>query len=222
MTWDNATPAEIAGTTTVVFGLLATLWGLWDAVGDLRFLHANKLNGQRVLVARGNLRNEAVRAVMLLMFSGVGGLALVTPPGPEIVAEPREALLDALSGAGFMLAGTLLTFSSVVDRLDRRKLIRETEVALAEAALSDQMDTLNTSMQDVTAHLAEADLHDQMDTLSASVQDVAAHIAAAEQRAELAVTLAADHITRIDATGTDTNIRVKRVEDALAAGDATP
>lgn len=171
MTTESASVPEIVWTLVTLIGFGVTLWGLWDAVGDLDYVRQHGLNGTRKLVAWSNVRAEAVGAAVLGLFASVGVVALFTPPRPDSGAAGLPAFYPLYVAAAASLAAVLLVLQSLLNRRDRTLVIA---FALVEPNVETQIHDLTVS--------------------------VAAH----------------------GATGVDTNIRVRRIEDAAATEDKLP
>jgi hypothetical protein len=108
-------------------GLAVTLVGLRDALGDLAYLEQAKLNGARRLIARGNVRLEAIRSAILALFAAIGVAALF------LGHDGNAALIGAITAA-LIVASALLVASSILDRRDRAALIKRALLTSTVAA----------------------------------------------------------------------------------------
>lgn len=141
----TASPWEVLWTTVATIGLLVTLWGLWDAWGDLRYLQTHRLNGVRLLVAWSNVRSEIVRCAVLLMFTVVGGAGIILP----LPYFTDTAVLT------FVASSALLVGGSLWDRYDRTRLVGG--AMLPAPSVQQQLDSLDERATDIqeTVHRLE-------------------------------------------------------------------
>jgi hypothetical protein len=116
---ETASVLELAWTSLGVTGLVASVWSLADAYGDRAALRVAALNGPRELVARTNIRNDALRALMQSIIIMIGIIALVAPNPPP---HPLT-LSEVLFAGGLMTIAVVLAGLSLWDRRDRRRLI---------------------------------------------------------------------------------------------------
>lgn len=126
-----AAHALLAGIRTLSLGeevwLAVGVWGLTlaqrnlvAAVGDLRFVGRRRLNGGRRIVARNNVRREAVKVAKCLCLIGVGLVAASRPPAALVPHSPPTALLAPL----LIIAVELLIVSDTYfDRRERVALL---------------------------------------------------------------------------------------------------
>jgi hypothetical protein len=114
----RAAPAEVLWTLLAIVGLALNILAVVDAQRDLALLRARLANGARELVARNHRRNALVRGGVKFGFGAVGLLYMGTlPPIRRSTAFPGLVVL-------FLVVISILTWSDLVDRADRRKLLR--------------------------------------------------------------------------------------------------
>jgi hypothetical protein len=101
---------ELLWSLGALVGLLVNLWLLRIAVSDMRRLHRANLNGPRTLVARGNRRNEVVRAML-------------TPNTVRPDTSLGISLFSLVLSLSALLMEGLMVWGSVRDLQERHKLI---------------------------------------------------------------------------------------------------
>ena len=113
----TATTPEIVWSVTVTIGVLVSLWALYDALWDLYAArhHAESETRRRVMVvARANVRREAVKLIIQILLLAVGVGAMLTMPG---------TLPQWFAPGVFITITVLLAVNSLIDRADRHRLL---------------------------------------------------------------------------------------------------
>lgn len=105
-------------TLIAVLGLCYSIPSFKDVRDDLRELKRLKINGDKLLMGRANVRNEFIRAAMLSVWglSGVGAAFL--PP------NPNQSTISQLLGYAFISIELLIVYGTYKDRSDRKTLLR--------------------------------------------------------------------------------------------------
>lgn len=103
---------ELAWTLVSLAGLLAAVWGVFDAWGDLRALEG-VANGRRI-IARGYLRAELIRVAIQAILLGLG-------IGPLLDPAPVRSSVFVLA---LMAVNVLLLANSVLAGIDRLRIRR--------------------------------------------------------------------------------------------------
>lgn len=116
----TASPLEVLWTLAALAGLGVGLWMLRDAQGDRRALRQAGLNGARLLVARGAIRWERIRAGKMALFALVGLLALTRPNAPQTLT-PQTLLYSALA----LYVPLANLYGSVQDRRERAQILAD-------------------------------------------------------------------------------------------------
>lgn len=129
MSIGTATLLEMFWTLTGLVGLLINLWALDDAIADLRWQDALpvpqhdaelRASRARVRIARGNVRDEALRAAIQLVFMLVGIVAMASAPVDPV--RPAPPLQWIVTGA-IVAAQVMLVTKSIEARRDRQWII---------------------------------------------------------------------------------------------------
>src|SRR5215207_7710294 len=90
-------PLELAGFAVSLLVAGVTIWTLRDALVDMTFLMAKKLNGPRKVVADMNVRQEWFRLAMAGIMVLATGASLGLPPPPPTLAAHPQALVFSLA-----------------------------------------------------------------------------------------------------------------------------
>lgn len=115
---NTISPLELLWTLAALAGLGVGLWMLRDAQGDRRALRQAGLNGARLLVARGAIRWERIRAGKMLLFVALGIAALTRPNAPT---TPQTLIYSLL--ALYVPLSNL--YGSVQDRRERAQILAD-------------------------------------------------------------------------------------------------
>lgn len=97
---------------SALIALGVSLMALGGALADYEYLRERKINGLRLLQATKNLRTQGTRAVVALLFLAIGALALIGSPLTGVVGR-----------WGLVAASVVMTAGSVMDWLDRRRMV---------------------------------------------------------------------------------------------------
>ena len=93
-----------------VGGATFAAWAVFDAALDLRLVTALGISDMRLAVARRNVRTQASRLILLLLWTGIGiGAAIKVPSG--------AIQWGLVAGAG------IVTADSIADRLSLQKAL---------------------------------------------------------------------------------------------------
>lgn len=111
---------EVLWTVVAIFGIGASSYVLWDAAGDYKAAKLAGLVGAPAITAKMNLRNEAIRMAVLVIFLLVGLAAMLIPNDPSAFTPPRVTVAIALTSAA-----CLLVWGSFADRRDRQTILAE-------------------------------------------------------------------------------------------------
>lgn len=114
---------EILWTVFAVIGVGFSLYNLFDVLTDMKVLSRSNMNGLRMLVARGNIRGEAVRLFILVFFCIMGFVFVTTPNAPETTVSVSSWIVRI--GAISINAATL--YNTVADRLLRHRIFNFAE-----------------------------------------------------------------------------------------------
>lgn len=124
----SATWLEIVWTTTGILGFAVCIWAHYDAVADWHWVQSRALDldpadddarrNQQAgeLIARGNVRDEALRAVIQALFVIIGIAAMTSSSGNAT----RSGVVVA---ACLITAQLILVTKSLLGRRDRRRVI---------------------------------------------------------------------------------------------------
>lgn len=113
----TASLLEVAWTALALVGVSVSALNGWDAIADLQLLKAQSRNGSALVIAKGIVRNEAIRLVTQSAFLTIGVIAMVL----------RN--VDPYSGSRFFLAALFiaaeagLVYASIADRRDAKYLL---------------------------------------------------------------------------------------------------
>lgn len=120
MSWGDATLPELLWTLVAIAGLVVSARSLDEAMLTRWELDVARANGARRIIARGNVRSEAMRLAIQAIYGLLGLLALVTPP-----ANPQTPVsgYSLLVSGGLILSSLLLNVKTVLAGRDRRRLI---------------------------------------------------------------------------------------------------
>lgn len=111
---------EVGWALMALVGFLVNAWAINDAVADLRYLEARGLNGARERVARGNARDETLRAVIQAIFLVIAVVALTTAPtDPDRPITPLGVVLTG----GIIGVEIILIAKAFLGRRDRRWIV---------------------------------------------------------------------------------------------------
>lgn len=116
----HASPLEIYWTALALIGMGASLFGFIDAWIDGYRLRGLNISNRARIVARMNLRNEAIRLFVLTAFVVIGLAAMFVPNNPNPVQGARLVI-----ASGFIVVSVLVVFGTYADRRDRRLLLRD-------------------------------------------------------------------------------------------------
>lgn len=116
----HANAVEVVWTALALVGLGASLLGFLDAWIDGHRLKGVKISQRARIVARMNLRNEAIRLFVLTAFVMIGIAAMAIPNNPDAFEGSR-----LLVAAGFITVSVLIVFGTYADRRDRRLLLSD-------------------------------------------------------------------------------------------------
>ena len=106
--------SELVFTVPAIVGLLVCWWMFNDAVADLHYLQAQRLNGAREIVARASRRNELIRTLIQADFLIIGVSAMLDVPSPAI---------GVIVSGGIIAAQLMLVSQAILDRRDRHRVI---------------------------------------------------------------------------------------------------
>ena len=106
--------SELVFTIPAIVGLLVCWWMFNDAVADLHYLQAQRLNGAREIVARASRRNELIRTLIQTDFLIIGVSAMLDVPSPAI---------GVIVSGGIIAAQLMLVSQAILDRRDRHRVI---------------------------------------------------------------------------------------------------
>ncbi len=95
-----------------LYGMLINVYGFVQARDDLRLLREAGLNGFRSVIAKGNVRDEGIRAFIQFLFISIGVLVLLDVPNRIFFTTTC-----------FILAAALMVFKSHMNQHDRRQLL---------------------------------------------------------------------------------------------------
>lgn len=109
---------ELTWSGVAVLGLFVGWQNYHEAQKDIGALGGIR-NG-RWRIARGNIRRERVRAIIFVLFGGLGVIAGFAPPNPN--ATPTSLVLSS----GLVVTSMLLALNSFYDRRDRVYLLHYT------------------------------------------------------------------------------------------------
>lgn len=118
----NAEPIEIVWTTVNVLGFLVTLFATGDALGDLRLVRRQAVNGPRRIIARANFRRELMRTLELGLFSIAGMTTL-------FVGYPSPPQARLITVACLIVGAMMISVSAVMDRIVRYRIINYDEAS---------------------------------------------------------------------------------------------
>lgn len=99
-------------TVTALVALAVSMLALGGALADWEYLRERRLNGLRSIQAGANLRTQATRAIVSLLFLVIGVLAMLKAP---MAGEVGRWCL--------VVASVVLTAGSVMDWVDRRRMV---------------------------------------------------------------------------------------------------
>lgn len=116
-------PVEVVWTCASLVGLIISIPALVDVVGDAKALKIAKINSSRGLMARANIRNEAVRAIQLGAYFIIGVLAM------SAENSTNTNVLRNVLGWSFTAVALMLTYNTYADRAVRKRLIAYQENA---------------------------------------------------------------------------------------------
>lgn len=117
----SASWTEIVWTAATAPGALTCLVLLVIAIADLRWLHAEKLNGERRLLALNSVVGEAISTVVLGLFAFLGAWLMFIPAARPHMSPTR---LQIVLTSAFVLAAVLLTAHAVLRYYWRAEYIR--------------------------------------------------------------------------------------------------
>jgi hypothetical protein len=126
---ETADLAELLWALGAALGLLFSVMMVGQTFGDLDALRLTKRNGRLWTYAVQAFRNEALRALRLLIYVSIGIVALFTPPA----ALENVGTLGVVAALGLFGTSIITVLSSVFDFRDRRELLRATIAALLRA-----------------------------------------------------------------------------------------
>lgn len=125
-----ATWLEIFWTFTGLLGLAVCIWAHYDAIGDLRWTEVRPRSESEEdwvrdqiaaeIIARGNVRDEALRVLIFLCFIGIGVLVMAHTPAREGSGVTLRGIIFAIL---MMAAQIFLVSKAIFNRYDRKRLI---------------------------------------------------------------------------------------------------
>jgi len=113
---------EVIWVSVVGISLIFHLLTLRDVQLDRKYLRESGTNGMAHIVANANVRSERLRSTVAacLLFAGVVSLFRESPPS---IGGPDFDLARVLVILAFIGAASLMTFSSILDRRDRKRIV---------------------------------------------------------------------------------------------------
>lgn len=111
---------ELLWTSVAVIGFAINIWAVADATADLHYLQASGLNGAREIVARANIRSDAINVIIQLIMLCIGAFAMSQPPAnPDRPVTPGGIVV----AGGLICIAVLLVLKSALNRRDRHRTI---------------------------------------------------------------------------------------------------
>ena len=123
-----------------VVGLVLDISGTVLTAGDLQFIRDTKVDGTRRYIAVGNLRTQALHAMIQLLYLLVGIGFVILPY--EIRPPPMAMLIEF----GIFLSEMTLVIMAILAKVDRSTLIELVEIHEIEQAKMDALTSENTRM----------------------------------------------------------------------------
>jgi hypothetical protein len=117
----NTSILERTWMVIAILGLIIHTIGLFDGIGDLRYLHKFGFNGLRKMTVKGNIRAHVLRIGFKLGFLIIGLAAANTRP-----TTPQRATFSAVLGVIVTLMTLALLTDSWLDHQERKKRIAYT------------------------------------------------------------------------------------------------
>lgn len=113
----SASFLEIIWTAIAAFGTvhLGYLW--WQALLDERYLKRRGVNGIRSVVARMGVRSEFTALCVMIVFLGLGVLAMFTPP---VDSGGDFRWFPFLASLAFFIVAIMKDYDAVMRRQERR------------------------------------------------------------------------------------------------------
>lgn len=143
--------------TTVGAAVCAVM--LWKSVGDMRWLSANNINGDRRLLAFKTVVSEAVNTGTLAAFALTGVWSMFIPSS---YANGRPTALAIVVSMVFVLVAIAMTANALLRRhwneeyIRRRMLLHHVSGVVA-APVTVVVDTTNIDSLEITTKAAEPD-----------------------------------------------------------------
>lgn len=115
---------DIARWILSAVGVVTSLGECWDTRVDYLTLVRANLDGARLVVAKTNMTNEALRAIVQVLFLLMATLTLIWPPEyTPAYLFGANGWLPFLNRAAMIIATLCLTTKTLMDRSSRKTLL---------------------------------------------------------------------------------------------------